>query len=357
MPALRSAALLCLLLPALSSAQSRVQGSPLTAVPNVSIGCEVKPALLSSDGNYSAIPSGVADCTWWQSGVFGVLTDPRFASVPGDGRITSVRIRSGPNPSPIRIVILRHFVSVDECCFFVSETGPLQPQPNTITTFQTNILVKRNIEDGILAVDLVGLSALSGAGTLPLSSTGRNNAFQFTEPGSVNAAFLYPRMGALPNDPGGGRREEGMPGIEVLMQWTWCPLAAAAANGPGVCGTGGPGPGGPGPATGVALRSASAVVARGRALLDLVCQGSDECRGRLALVALGGLTAGRARASGPVRYGKRKYALAPGAGAILGVELNRRAKRLLKQGGSLQVGVELTPAGGTPTTATVTLTR
>jgi hypothetical protein len=56
-----------------------------------------------------------------------------------------------------------------------------------------------------------------GQSAFPLSSTGRNNAFDLTQPGSVNAGIFYPRIGAIPNDSGGGRREEGIPGVEVLI--------------------------------------------------------------------------------------------------------------------------------------------
>lgn len=345
-----------------AAAQSQTLGSPLTAEPNISVGCETKPTIVDSTGNYAALPSGVADCTWRQSGVFGVLTDPRFSSVPGTGRITSISVRSGPNPAPIRFVVMRHFAFInDECCFFVSETAPVQPRPNAITTFQTNILVERNQRDGIQpAVDLIGISAASGTGSLPFSSTGRNNTFQFTEPGSVNAGFFYPRMGAVPNDSGGGRREEGFPGVELLMRWTWCP-AAGLTNGPGGCVGGpvpgpGPGPGGPGPgAAGPALRSQAAAVARGRALIDLICNGSAVCRGRLELLSLGAVT--NATTGGPTRYGTRRFELQPGGNAILQVKLKRKAKKLLKTNGTFQASVVLTPEGGAPTTGVVTLTR
>src|SRR5262245_26771928 len=83
-------------------------GSPLTAEPNISLDCAAQPVIADVNGNYGLFQSGVADCTWRQSGVFGVVSgDPRFSSVPGDGRIVSISVRSGPNPAPLRFSVFR----------------------------------------------------------------------------------------------------------------------------------------------------------------------------------------------------------------------------------------------------------
>jgi hypothetical protein len=212
--------------PVAGQAPSQTFGSPLKADPNLAIGCESRPALADDGGtgNYYLGPSNQRDCTWRQSGVFGVPSDPRFSSVPASGRITRVAVRSGPRPAPLRVVIMRQYAHPQferGCCFFVAESRALQPRPNAISTVAVDLPVKREYTSGVLVVDLVGISGESGKGTLPLHSTGRNNAFSLTEQGSVNAGFFYPRQGALPNDGGGGRPEEGIPGVEVLMQWTW----------------------------------------------------------------------------------------------------------------------------------------
>jgi len=348
----------CLVAARWVAAQAVTMGSPLTAPPNISVDCATQPAIADSSGIFGLFPSGVADCTWRQAGVFGVLSgDPRFSSVPGDGRITSVSVLSGPNPAPIRLVILRQlstpgFGAESQCCFFVSETAPVQPQPNAITTFATDLPVVRNTIRGFFAVDLIGISAASGTGSLPLHSTGRNNAFDLTQPGSVNAGFFYPRLGVIPNDTGGGRREDTIPGVEVLMQWTWCPTGGV---GPGCGAAGGPaGGGGGGTTAGPALRNQAAQVANGRALIDLVCNGNAVCRGLLEL-----LSAGTARAATPkvARYGKLKYEIPAGGTTILKVKLKGKAKRLVKKNGSVQAELRLTPEGGAAVTSGVTLTR
>jgi hypothetical protein len=239
-----------LAIPASAGAQSRTHGSPLAAEPNINLGCETKPALGDDGGTgtYYPTPSNTQDCTWRQSGVFGVTdySDGRTSSMPATGRVINVAVKSGANPAVIRFVIVRELAGTNYgggggsyCCYFVTETVPVQPRPpdpgNTsrITNFVVNLPVFRGVQEGVLVYDHIGISGVSGTGSLPLHSTGRNNAFQYTEPGSVNVGFWYPRLGGLPNDEPAGRREEGMPGMELLIRWTWCPAGQTCTPPPG----------------------------------------------------------------------------------------------------------------------------
>jgi hypothetical protein len=271
---------LVLALPASASGQARTLGSPLANPPNIQLGCETHPALGDDGGTgtYYANPSNTPDCTWRQTGVVGVTDynqDPRTSSVPGTGRITNIRVRSGPNPGLIRFVILRQLSCAQStcnvggpgsvgggsggtyCCYFIEEGPVVRPNPpsaanpNGLTDFATNFFVARNVDsNGVLAADHVAVSGVSGTGSLPLHSTGRNNFFQSTEQGSVNVSFWYPRMGGQPNDASAGRREDGMPGMEILMQWTWCPAGQTCApTAQPVPPTAGPGAGTPPAAT------------------------------------------------------------------------------------------------------------
>jgi hypothetical protein len=136
-------------------------------------------------GTFYMTPSGTADCTWRQQGVYqGSPADTRFSSVPGDGTITRIAVRSGPNPAPLRFVIIRQYAAPGEggttqCCFFEYEQpNEVQPRPNDVTTFDVNMPVRRNTINGAPAIDLIGFSARSGTGSLPLHSNGQNNAFQ-----------------------------------------------------------------------------------------------------------------------------------------------------------------------------------
>ena len=239
-----------LVLPSTALGQARTLGSPLTLAPNT-FGCDVRPTITGDivNGNYTFLLSGAPDCTWFQSGVPGSLNDPRTGSVPGDGVITNIAVRSGPNPAPLSFVVLRQLAqggTGSACCFFVSETPLVQPQPNTVTNFAVNIPVERNTnpQNGIITGDYIGVSAPAGAGMLPMAGTGRHNLLTDAFlPGNPRAGFMYPRFGSLQGDNQGGRHEEGIPGMELLLQWTWCPAGQNCSAGAGGGGGGGGGGG------------------------------------------------------------------------------------------------------------------
>jgi len=350
-------------------AQSRTLGSPLTQAPNAAFGCETKPTFTaqSFNGDYFLLPSGQPDCTWFQSGVLGSVdySDPRTGSVPADGRITNVAVRSGPNPSALRIVIVRQIgglagggLPTSACCAFVSETPPagsppLQPQANTTTNFAVNIPVERNIRGTSAVADYVGISGVSGTGTLPLFFNGRHNTLTDYTPGNTDAGFLYPRMGALEGPGGGTRNNESIPGVEVLLQWTWAPPGAAptppAPTPPAPVAPGAK----PAPAGSAALRDKLARVAAGQALINLICNGNAACQGQLELLSRSPSAAARK----PVSYGKASYAIPAGAKTTVKVKLNKKGKRLLRSSKRAKSYLRVTPKVGKATTVRLTLKR
>src|ERR1035437_10541925 len=100
--------LLGLVIPADCVGVTTIFGSDLTATPNVTFGCETMPQLSYQNlGFYELVPSGQPSCTWRQLGVFGVVADTHASTVPGDGTITSVSIKSGANPAPLRVTVVR----------------------------------------------------------------------------------------------------------------------------------------------------------------------------------------------------------------------------------------------------------
>jgi len=219
----------CLVLPAVAQAQAVLLGSPLQNPPNVNLGCDTR--LLPLGGgvpntNYGDLvptASGTPDCTWFQSGVWGVIdprADPRVGTVPGNGTITRISVRSGPNPAPIRFVVGRNLQTL--CCFFVAETSVSQPQPNTVTSFRVNLPVERNTnpDTGVRTDDFIGVSS-AGPGSLPLHATGIHNTLNMVV-GNPQAGAIYPRLSSA-SDTGGGTRLDGNPGFEVLLQVTFCP--------------------------------------------------------------------------------------------------------------------------------------
>lgn len=345
-----------LLIPAGATAQSRTLGSPLTQAPNLGFGCEQKPTFTaqSFNGDYFLLPSNQADCTWFQSGVIGSVdySDPRTGSVPADGFITNIAVRGGPNPAAFRVVIVRQIgglsaggtASTAACCAFQSETPPagsppFRPVPGPgITNFPVNIPVERNIRGTSAVADFVGISGISGTGVLPLLDTGDNNTLTGYRPGSPDAGFLYPRLGALEGPGGGTRNNESIPGVEVLVQWTWTPpgVAPPPPQAPVVA------------APSVAGRAAR--VAAGRALIGLVCGADAACQGTLELLSRGALAKKKV-----ALYGKKSYAIAAGEDETVKVKLNSRGKRLLRNKKRAKVALRLTPTDGAPITAKLTL--
>jgi hypothetical protein len=369
---------LTLLMPAAASAETRTFGSRLDKAPTANaFGCESKPTLSGDLHTYVPTASNTPDCTWRQSGV--VTSDPnepRFSSVPGDGTITKVEVRTGNNPAPLRFVVLSQLGNTGstevagECCFFVSETAPLPMAPNTVNTFNVNIPVERNTLNGIRRFDLMAISAASGTGVLPLAQVGpvdQNAAFQ---PGTVMAGFFYPRMSANAQDTGGGRRESGVPGFELTVRWTWesAPQGQPAGGnidkgGGGSTAAPAPPPGSgpplivPLPAT-PAFASTVVPIKSGKALIDMACQGNTACQGQLELLSAG---AGAAKATRkpkkPVSYGKAGYNVPAGGKAKVKVALNAKARSQLRKHRRLSVTARITPAGGAPTTSRLTLKR
>jgi hypothetical protein len=348
-----------LALPAAASAQSRTLGSPLSAPPDAAFGCETKPALTagSFNGDYFFVPSGVPDCTWFQSGVIGSVdySDPRTGSVPADGTITNVTIRTANSPAAIGIVIVRQIGGIaggnsptSACCAFVSETPLPALAPNTNNSFAVNIPVERNIRGTSAVADYVGISARSNSGNLPLLDTGDNNVLTGYRPGSPDAGFLYPRMGALEGPGGGTRNNESIPNVEVLLRWTWTPPAGVPTPPTPLPPTPPTNPANPPPTADAAAR-----VAASRAIIQLACGADAACAGQLELLSR---STGK-NATKVTLYGSAAYSVAAGAAASVKVKLNRKGKALLEKRRSVKVDLRLTPTGGTPVTSTLKLKR
>jgi hypothetical protein len=154
-------------------------------------------------------------------------------------------------------------------------------------------------------------------------------------------------MGALESPGGGTRNNESIPGVEVLVQWTWTP--------PGVPPPPPADPVIPVPGGGSARAAArGARVSAGRALVRLACAGDAACEGALELLSRGAL---RGAAKKITVFGEKRYSIAAGAEAAVKVKLNRRGKRLLRGERRAKAALRITPAGGTAVTSPITLKR
>ena len=212
------------------AAQLQSYGDPLTDAANATFGCEVAPGIGDTLGNYYAFPSNQPDCTWFNT---------TGGTVPGDGVVQTVTIRSGARPARLRFVVVRTLGAPGagtSCCFFAAESAFVQPAPNTVQTFPVSLRVERNTnpKTGIITQDTVGVSAVSGSGTLPLHDNGRHNLLDQIDPGNA-ASWFYPRLGGAPGDTGGGRHSDGAGGWRVLLRVGFCPdgqTCGSAAAGP-----------------------------------------------------------------------------------------------------------------------------
>jgi hypothetical protein len=316
-----------LALPAGASAQTSTFGSSLSQDPNLgpASDCATKPTIQDSSGNYFPVASGQADCTWYQAGVYLGAGDPT-GLVPGNGTVTSVAVRSGPGPvSPLRFVVLRTFASggASACCFFVRESGLVQPTAGTTQSFPVSLPVENNLNpfNGLRTQDYIGISGVSGAGALPLFSNGQNNVLTNYTTGNPVSGFFYPRLGAIPNDNGGGRPGESIPGVVVTIRSTW---TAGGAGTPAVL-----------PPLSDFLTGA-AFVRNGRAVIPLECLLSVECRGTLALLTGGARSAGKKAKPGRL-IGAASVQIPAGAKQKVKVKLNKTGRRITRGRGAVPI--------------------
>jgi hypothetical protein len=351
--------LLGLVIPSDSLGVTTIFGSDLTATPNVTFGCETMPQLSYQNlGFYELVPSGQPSCTWRQLGVFGVVADTHASTVPGDGTITSVSIKSGANPAPLRVTVVRLLAPNENgginsnkaaCCYFVRESPTFQPTANATSTFALNLPVEKNDTGGqVYTQDHVGISAQSGTGALPLAEVGQHSSFAFTQPGSFDANFTYSAMGAQAGDTQGGRAEQGVAGFEVLARFTWCSGTATAARTAQTCGGEGTNSGG---ATAPAKLGTTRLRARnGKVGLSIRCLLVSTCSGRVTLRTNGRRPRTVGSASVSVRAGSAKTVSVPLNAAGLSLAARRGTTALqalidLGRSGKLTTAVSLRGSG------------
>jgi hypothetical protein len=91
------------LLPAAASAQTRTQGTPMSIPATATWGCETRwlPGYIYP---YEYQPQQIGGlCTMFMP---GTNTDNTHL-VPGNGTVTKVRVRSGSNPAPLKVTVMK----------------------------------------------------------------------------------------------------------------------------------------------------------------------------------------------------------------------------------------------------------
>jgi len=205
-------------------ASAKWYGSTLQGKPNATYGCES--ALVSNTFGYALSPTGQSSCTYRHSG-YAFRPRPTFI-VPGTGRITKIRIKSGPNPARARLTVLTGSSRVDPftgrdqpgtytCCTARYVSKPFRLKANAVTTKRTNVRVydvrDKRLNLRIHSSDGLALSFERG-GTVPLKITDRLGSFDAGTPLLVGN---WPRTGK------GDPRVEGynLSGADLMFQWNW----------------------------------------------------------------------------------------------------------------------------------------
>lgn len=237
-----------------SAAYSVTSGSPLTAPANYPYHCDYRWAAGNfgpgGQQQYEPILIGPSTCSIWQRG--SSLQNTHL--VPGKGKVTVARVKSGPNPAPVSIGTVRRYEGLNQqgmlvqtCCFGVSQTSVVNPTPNAVTEIPVNLTVDTQTYDPRQPSragfhDIVVVNIHGDSGTLPMSDYGGPKPFGTTVPADDPGAYWYfPKF-----EPSTDNQNQWFAnGFEVLMNFDWCP--GTSTRQAGGCATQGPGAGGGGP--------------------------------------------------------------------------------------------------------------
>ena len=214
-------AFLCVLCAAPASA--RWYGSTLHGPANAGYGCES--AIISAPlGGFVLAPTGQTSCTYRHGGYL-FRPRPTFL-VPRSGRITRIKVKSGPRPAKLRLTVLTGSSRVDTftgrdlpgtytCCTARYVGKPFRPKANRVTTKKVKVRVQdvrsKRLRYRIHSTDGLALTAV-GPGTVPLSVGPVLGGYETGTP-LLTGYFPYTHKG----DP----RVEGysLTGIDLLFQW------------------------------------------------------------------------------------------------------------------------------------------
>jgi hypothetical protein len=206
-------------------ASARWYGSTLRGKPNATYGCEQ--ALIRGPlGGVQLAPTNQTSCTYRHGGYL-FSNRPTFL-VPATGRITAIKVKSGPRPAKLRLTILTSSSRVDPftgadqpgtytCCTARYVSRPFRVRANRVTRKRVNVRVynlrEKELNIRIHSSDGLALSA-AGRGTLPLRI--RSDAGGFNS-GSPMAIGYWPRTAK------GDPRVDGysMTGIDLMFQWNF----------------------------------------------------------------------------------------------------------------------------------------
>lgn len=356
------ACLALLVLPAGATAQSvAAQGSPLTANPSYPYNCETRWILGSSPPfDYTPYYVGPSTC-----GMFGPGTSTADSHlVPGPGRVTSARVKSGATPAPLTITILRQYTGIDQanpagsvttCCLVMHESAVFTPTANAITEVPLDFPVETKLFDPQTKQagyhDIVGIN-VQGEGSLPIADRGNRSSNAGKDVPAVHMGFPAPKPGQNVN------YGWYAGGFELLMNYSWCAGAATRQ----ACGkptgpvpptgptppAGGGGAATPAPAVKPATIASRRLKLQGRSVpVAVTCAMAARCKGTVRL---------QTKARKPVVLGRKRLSIAAGKKATVRVPLSAKSRRRIGRKG-LAVSVRVDLGGGKVVSRGVTLRK
>ena len=221
--ALALAAIFCAV--SVGPASARWYGSKLRGAPNVTYGCEAA-AVFGPLGGIQLAATDQRSCTYRHGGY--LFSNRLTFNVPATGKITHIRVKSGPRPAKLRLTVLtgssrvnpftgRDVPGTYTCCTARYVSRPFRVRANRTTTKRVNVRVynvrSKRLQYRIHSSDGLALSA-EGSGTVPLRVL----------PTVGNLTSGTPlAIGYWPRTRKGDPRVEGysMAGIDLLFAWNF----------------------------------------------------------------------------------------------------------------------------------------
>jgi hypothetical protein len=337
------------LLPAFATAQEPMNnlGTSMSLTPatgDEAFGCETRWQYEFGFPPVSRQPTGMTSCTAYSPG-FLSTTESHLIPVPG--YVTKVRVRSGANPAPLRVTIMKrlfqtHPVTGQEtdsvCCTGTgSESATFQPPPNTVHELTLNPPIKvtaTSSQNGASGHrDIVAVSAV-GPGDLPIASTGSHGVADY----GPTMSIFYPKVETGLQ----GKAEHVYNNYVVLMNYDWvatipCPQSSSAKASQ-TC----PTPKTPKePKTPISFKTKakSLKLKQGKVVFKLACTAAKgtSCKGKATL---------RTRAKKSKKLAAKSFAIPGGKTKAITFKLSKKARKSVKKKGTkVSLSVDLGAAG------------
>jgi hypothetical protein len=340
------------LLPGLAHAQSKSnQGTPMSLTPatgSEAFGCETRwQGGFAPPFTYERQPTGHTTCTAYQPGT----TVDNTHLVPGPGLVTKVRVRSGANPAPLRITIVKRLFQTNPatgeitdaiCCTGTgAESATFQPPANSVheLTLDPPLRVTTSpSQNGASGHhDIVSVSAM-GAGELPIASTGPHSLSEFS---TTAMQMFYPKVETGQQ----GQAQHDYVNYVVLMNYDW----TAPPTGPGGGGPVGTGGGGTGtPAAPLSFKSRSLKLKKGKVSFRLACTSAASCKGKARL---------RTRAKKPKTLATKSLTIPGGKTKTITFKLSSKARRTVRRKKTTNVTLAIDLGAGGSATKNLKLKR